>query len=84
MKRLTITIDLRTSWSEFGRMYARFAESGEQAALVELRADLALAMAAAQALQELGSSLTPEQAAMRDQIIRRELAVESGRMGTTH
>lgn len=66
-------IDLTPSWSEFGRLYARLAESGEREALCKLRPELDKGMAAAQALLELGETLTPRQIALRDRVLQREL-----------
>jgi len=74
MTARTTTIDLTPSWGDFGLLYARLAESGEREALARLRPDLAKAAAAAQALLELGDSLTQEQSKQRDAIMRRELA----------
>ena len=66
-------IDLTPSWGEFGLMYARLAESGECDAVRTLRTELVKAMAAAQALLELGDSLSPSQIALRDRVLRREM-----------
>ena len=71
-------IDLTPSWSEFGRLYARLAESGELEAVGKLRGELAKAMAAAQALLELGETLTPRQIALRDRVLQRELLGQLG------
>lgn len=73
MTARTMTIDLTPTWGEFGLMYARFAESGELATVSKLRPELAKAMAAAQALLELGETLTPEQRVLRDQVLQQEL-----------
>ena len=67
------TIDVTLTWGEFGRLYARLAESGELEAIRKLRPDLTKAMAAAQALLELGDTLTPRQRVLRDQVMHREL-----------
>ena len=74
MTARTMTVDLTPSWGEFGLLYARFAESGERDAVAKLRLDLAKAMAAAQALLELGESLTPEQCRQREEVMHREMA----------
>lgn len=74
MTARTMTVDLTPSWGEFGLLYARFAESGERDAVAKLRLDLARAMAAAQALLELGDSLTPAQCRLREEVMRREMA----------
>ncbi|MBT0960244.1 hypothetical protein [Denitromonas iodatirespirans] len=75
------TIDLSLSWSQFGVMYARFAESGECAVVAAMRNDLAKAMAAAQALRELSASLTAEQLAKRDMVFQHELANQLAAFG---
>ncbi len=69
-------IDLTPSWGQWGNVYARFAETGERNAVKQLRKDFARAMAACQALQELGSTLTDEQQAIVTTTMARELAVQ--------
>ncbi|WP_312462719.1 hypothetical protein [Comamonas sp.] len=67
------TIDFTPTWGEWANMFRRFAETGETRAVRELRADLAKAMAAAQALHEIRSTLTEEQAKTVSQTIAAEL-----------
>lgn len=69
-------IDLTPSWGQWGNIYARFAETGETAAVKELRKDFARAMAACQALQELGNTLSDEQKTVIASVMARELAVQ--------
>lgn len=67
------TIDLTPTWGEFGKLYRTFAESGEAKAIKELRSELAKAMAAAQALQAIQSTLTDEQAVIVSKTMTAEL-----------
>lgn len=69
-------IDLTPSWGQWGNIYARFAETGETKAVRVLRKDFARAMAACQALQELGNTLTDEQKSIITSVMARELAVQ--------
>lgn len=55
--------DLTPTWGEWGVIYRRFAESREVRALKPLGPDLAKAMAAAQALQDIMGTLTDAQQA---------------------
>lgn len=57
-------IDVTPSWAEWGAVYRSFAESGEKAAVRQLREDFARAMAAADAFRALKGTLTDEQAAI--------------------
>jgi len=65
------TIDITPTWGEWGNIYARFAESGQTDAVRALRADLARAVAGAQALKTL--VLTEEQAATVSKVLVQEL-----------
>lgn len=70
-------IDITPTWGEMMQQYIRFAESGEKRVVRELRSEVAKAAAAAQALHEILSSLTDEQAATVSVVMVREL----GKMG---
>jgi hypothetical protein len=49
------------TWGEWGLLYRRLAEAGEAAAIRRLRADLAKACAAAEALKVIKKTLTDDQ-----------------------
>jgi crotonobetainyl-CoA:carnitine CoA-transferase CaiB-like acyl-CoA transferase len=68
------TIDITPTWGEWATIYARFAESGERKACKALREDLARAMAAAQALRSINSTLNDEQARTVSAVIAAELS----------
>lgn len=68
-----LTIDMTPTWGEWGNIYRRFAESGEVQAIRSLKPDYAKAMAAAQALHEIRSTLTDEQAAIVAKTLSAEL-----------
>ena len=71
------TIDLTPTWGEVGSISCRLAESGETRAVKGMRSEVARAMAAAQALQNILKSLTPEQ----DAIVSATLAAELSKQG---
>lgn len=66
------TIDITPTWGEIGLMLFRFAVSKEVKAFAAARTEYAKAFAAAQALQDIQKSLTPEQQA----IVNATFAVE--------
>ena len=68
------TIDMTPTWGEWGNVYARFAESGEVAAIKDLRRDLARALAGAQALQAINGMLTDAQQSVVNSIMTEELS----------
>ena len=68
------TVDITPTWGEWGRIYRRYAESGERLAIKQLAKDFARAMSACEALKAINSSLTPEQRAQVDLTIKVELA----------
>ncbi|HBP5913472.1 TPA: hypothetical protein NI803_004623 [Pseudomonas aeruginosa] len=68
------TIDLTPTWGEIGLMYARLAESGEVAAIREMRSEIARAFAAAQALQAIQSSLPDDLNETACKVVTEELA----------
>ncbi len=68
------TIDLTPTWGEWANLYRRLAESGEVKAVRLLGADLAKAMAAAQALQSITGTLSDEQRATVSKVMSVELA----------
>ncbi|HBN8448280.1 TPA: hypothetical protein ACPWIG_005189 [Pseudomonas aeruginosa] len=68
------TIDLTPTWGEIGLMYARLAESGEVAAIREMRSEIARAFAAAQALQAIQSSLPDDLNEAACKVVTEELA----------
>ncbi len=67
------TIDMTPTWGEWGNTYRRLAESREVKALRHLGEDLARAMAAAQALQNIIPTLTGEQQAVVAKTLTEEL-----------
>jgi hypothetical protein len=67
-------IDMTPTWGEWGRIYARMAESGEGAAVRHLRPDFDKAMASCQALKALAGTLTDEQMALVARVMANELA----------
>lgn len=67
------TIDMTPTWGEIGVLYTRLAESREVKAVREMRADVARAFAAAQALQAIRASLTEAQATMVAKTLTDEL-----------
>ena len=70
----TETIDMTPSWGEIGTLYVRLAESQEVKAIRGMRADVARAFAAAQALQAIKATLTEEQRALVASTLAAELA----------
>ncbi|ERZ09678.1 hypothetical protein [Pseudomonas aeruginosa] len=68
------TIDLTPTWGEIGLMYARLAESGELAAIREMRSEIARAFAAAQALQAIQSKLPDDLNETACKVVTEELA----------
>ena len=69
----TESIDLSMTWGEWGNVYARLAQSGEVAAVEQLRHDLARALAAAQALHAIRGTLSEAQLAVVSATISAEL-----------
>lgn len=55
------TIDITPTWSEWGNLYRRFAESGETKAIKHLAPDLKRVFAMTQGFVAIETSLTPEQ-----------------------
>lgn len=67
------TIDITSTWGEWGNIYARLAASKEVKAIGAMRADLARALAAAQALQAIQGTLNDSQQAIVSSTIAAEL-----------
>ncbi len=67
------TIDMTPTWGEIGLLFMRLALSDERKAVTAMRSELARAMAAAQALTQIESTLTDEQYRTVSETIRCEL-----------
>lgn len=67
------TIDLTPTWGEWANIYSRLAECGEMEAVRQLRADLARACAAAQALQAIQTKLPADLNETACQIVEQEM-----------
>lgn len=68
-----VIVDLKMSWGEWAGVYARFAEAGEVRAVRAMRKDLAHAMSASQALNQLIPNLTDEQLALVHRVFFAEM-----------
>lgn len=64
------TLNLVPSWSEFGRIYIRLAESGECGAVRKLRLDAAGAFAAAHTLRVLTDTFSESQSQLMNQTLQ--------------
>lgn len=71
------TIDMTPTWGEWGNVFLRFVESSELKAAKTLFPDAKKAFAAAQALQSIMETLTPEQ----HEQVRTTMATELAKQG---
>jgi hypothetical protein len=70
------TIDITPTWSEWGNVYRRFAESGETQAIKALAADLKRVFAMTEGFVEIEDSLTDEQSALFDQAYEKAMKTQ--------
>ena len=67
------SIDLSMTWGEWGNCYRRFAETGEVKAVRQLRPDLARALASAEALKQIQTTLSDDQKVKVASVMTQEL-----------